>query len=157
MNRLWLREAFWGIEAGVLGAMAMLLFMTIVSLLERNPWWAYPNLLSTMFYGVQPLQSGPGWATVAGVAFQVLTAGVAGFLFGGLVVPVHGSARVTMIGILWGLAWFYLTSWFYRGFARLIPLYAPEFPLLAAHVMFGLILGRAGKTRRASESNRAIG
>jgi hypothetical protein len=131
-----------GIQAGVIGGLAMLVVMSVVSVARHNPWWAYPNLLATALYGGRALHMGPGWPTLAGISIQILTAGIAGLIFGVLSAPVTGGFRMLLLGVIWGLAWFYLTDGFYRATARLIPLYAPEAALLAAHTVFGLILGR---------------
>lgn len=131
-----------GLEAGVFGGLAIVGFMTVVSIAERNPWWAYPNILATAFYGGRSLRSGAGWPTVSGVALEVFIAGVAGAVFGALFVNLESRSRRLLLGVLWGLSWFYLTQSLYRTVARLIPVYAPALALLSAHAVFGLILGR---------------
>jgi hypothetical protein len=131
-----------GLEAGVFGGLAMVVFMVVVALAERNPWWAYPNTLATAFYGGRALRSGAGWHTATGVALEVFIAGIAGALFGGVCANVERRARRLLIGVLWGLSWFYLMQSLYRVVARLIPVYAPEMALLSAHAVYGLILGQ---------------
>jgi hypothetical protein len=152
-----LRGALRGLQAGVAGALTMIAFMTIVSLLQRNPWWAYPNVLATMFYGGRALEMGPGWPTIAGAAVQVFLAGIAGALFGTVFSEMTGGVRALLLGIIWGLGWFYITDWFYRTYARLIPVYAPEVPVLMAHVLMGLVIGAAGKVRGVSQTDPPIG
>jgi len=139
--------ALLGIKAGVIGAAAILIFMAVVSLAERDPWWAYPNLLATAFYGARALQLGPGWSTLSGAAFQVILAGVAGAIFGAIFSGVQSGTRLLLLGIIWGVSYFYLTHNLFRTFARLIPVYAPEVALLIAHAMFGMILGGLSRAR----------
>lgn len=140
-----IRAALTGVEAGVMGALAIVLFMTIVSLAQGSPWWAYPNVLATCLYGGRALHAGAGWKTVFGVALQVLDSGIAGVIFCVLTLAVTGRFRMTLLGLAWGLVWFYSMMWLAGRFARLIPVYAPEIPLLSAHLMLGLILGRSGQ------------
>ena len=142
-----LLAALSGLKAGVLGALAMCVFMAVAALIDRDPWWTYPNLLATAFYGPRGLQLGFGWPTVAGVAFQVLMGGVAGVLFGMTFASVQSGARLLLLGIIWGVSWYYLTHSLFRVFARLIPAYAPELALLTAHTMFGAIVGSVSRNR----------
>ena len=152
-----LRGAISGLQAGVVGGLAMIVFMTVVSLLERGPWWAYPNLLATMFYGGHWLAIGPGWPTIVGSAVQVLSAGVAGGVFGAIFGETTGGSRSLVLGIIWGLGWYYFSDWVYRTQARWISVYAPELPLLMAHLLLGLVLGTAGRIRGAAQIGGRIG
>ena len=136
-----------GLKAGVLGALAICVFMSVAALIDRDPWWSYPNLLATAFYGPRGLHLGLGWPTVAGLAFQVLMGGVAGILFGVTFAGVQSGARLLLLGIIWGVSWYYLTHSLFRVFARLIPIYAPELALLTAHSMFGAIVGSVSRIR----------
>jgi hypothetical protein len=131
-----------GIQAGVFGGLAIVGFMIVVAVSEGDPWWAYSNILATAFYGGRALRAGAGWVTISGVALQVLLTGLAGAIFGALFAMVESRSRRLLLGVIWGLSWFYITQSLYRAIARLIPVYAPELALLGAHAVFGLILGR---------------
>ena len=75
------KAALAGLEAGVLGGLVMLAAMAAASILERDVWWSYPNLLGATFYGTRALRGGAGWPTVSGVSLQIVLAGGAGVLF----------------------------------------------------------------------------
>lgn len=134
-------RAIGGIARGVLGALAILLLMTLISVAERNPWWSYSNVLATVFYGPRALRAGLGWMSVSGAAFQVLLCGVSGAMFGILFGLWHSGPRLLLAGLFWGMVWYFGTQALFNSVARLIPLYAPEPALLGAHTVFGLILG----------------
>jgi len=61
-----------GIEAGVIGGMAMLTLLVFTSLWRGEPWWMPSNLLGSTFYGARALSGGPGRATLAGLIWQGL-------------------------------------------------------------------------------------
>src|SRR5438309_583544 len=103
-----------GLEAGVLGGLLMLVALIVLSLAEGDPWWNVPNLLGSTFYNGRILRSGVGWPTVVGVAFQILTTGIVGAIFGWLFVGTFGLPRLTLLGTVTGLVWFYLSNLLYR-------------------------------------------
>ena len=55
-----------GIEAGVIGGIAMLALLVSGSLWRGDPWWMPSNLLGSTFYGARALSAGPDRATLAG-------------------------------------------------------------------------------------------
>lgn len=136
----WVRGALSGIQAGVFGALVIVLYMAVISLAGRGPWWDFPNILATAFYGPRALR-GPGWPTVAGVALQVIAGGLAGALFGAVFARIRSASRRLLLGVIWGISWFYILQGLSRVYARLVLVYTPELALLGAHTVFGLILG----------------
>src|SRR5438045_9091255 len=71
-----------GVAAGSLGGVALLLLLSLSSIIDFDPWWRYANLLGTAFYGPMALQTGPGLPTFAGAAVQVILCGFAGCIIG---------------------------------------------------------------------------
>lgn len=82
-----------------------------------------------------------GWPTVAGIALQVIAGGLAGILFGAAFAQIQNVTRLLLLGVIWGISWFYILQALSRTIARLVPVYVPESALLGAHTVFGLILG----------------
>ncbi len=152
----WVLGALSGLQAGVFGALAIIIYMGVVSVAEHGFWWEYPNVLATTFYGARSLRSGAGWPTISGIALQVLAGGFAGSIFGAAFAKVQGASRLILLGVIWGISWFYILQTLSRTFARLVPVYAPEMALLGAHTVFGLILGKfAQRGIPSSEAHHA--
>ena len=63
-----------GIEAGVIGGIAMLALLVSGSLWRGDPWWMPSNLLGSTFYGARALAPAPR-ATLAGGALHVFMTG----------------------------------------------------------------------------------
>src|SRR3981081_2658958 len=102
-------SALAGLEAGVIGGMAMFLFLAAHSALRGQSWWSYANLLGSVVYGPSALWRGLGRATLAGMAMQVLMSGVAGVLFGVCFARTRGRMVSLLLGLSSGVIWFFLT------------------------------------------------
>src|SRR5260370_28478857 len=74
-------RALGGVQAGVIGGLAMLAFLAAASMLRHHVWWEMPNLIGSTFYGTRAFFSGPGRITIAGGALHVLMSGLLGILF----------------------------------------------------------------------------
>lgn len=152
-----MRGAFLGLKGGVTGACLVLALMAVVSVFLRHGWWWYPNLLATALRGHRALRLGPGWATASGTALQIVTGGLGGMLFGVASVPLRRHSRLTVFGLLWGIAWFYIVGWCYRNFTGWISLYAPVYPLMFSYALLGVILARTCRDKKIPESVHTIG
>src|SRR5260370_29278406 len=71
-----------GMEAGVVGGLAMIALLTSTGMLRGYVWWWPANLLGSTFYGSRAFRWGPGWPTLAGYALHIFITGVVGGLFG---------------------------------------------------------------------------
>src|SRR5713226_1346280 len=96
-----------GIAAGALGGFVLLIFLALSSLNHLDPWWRFPNLLGTTFYGADALRSGFGRATLSGAAFEILSAGAAGAIFSALIRDWLRGFRLLLVGMIAGLLWMY--------------------------------------------------
>lgn len=142
MSHYRLERALAGLQAGVLGGASATIFLVIVSALHHRPWWMWPNVLATTFYGGRALSSGPDWHTVSGIALELLMGGVAGALFGTTFPGVPTSARLMLLGLFWGLAWHYLCIALFRRIAPLVVIYSPRYAWIVANLIYGASLGR---------------
>jgi hypothetical protein len=134
-----------GIEAGVVGGLAMLGLLAAASMWHRHVWWEIPNLLGSTFYHSRAFYSGPGKATLAGGALQLTISGFVGAIFGVICGNVRTRHRLILLGTLTGLGWFYLANaLLWPRLNPLIPLYWPEPAGALSHVLFGACLGYAG-------------
>jgi len=137
-----LLRALAGIEAGVLGGLAMFGWLALSSLLDFRSIWTAPNLLGSTLSGQATLQRDFGWATLLGLGLHLSVSGLIGMTFGLLVGNTARRLRVTLLGMLTGLVWFYFSqALFQRKLGAFVTLYSPPRTLLLAHLVYGLVLG----------------
>lgn len=143
-----LKRILYGIEAGIVGGLAMLGLLAAWSMWHRHVWWEIPNLLGSTFYHNRAFYSGPGMATLAGGALQLTLSGVVGAIFAVACGNVRSRHRLILLGTLTGLAWFYLANvLLWPRINPLVPFYWPEPVTALSHVLFGACLGYAGNAR----------
>jgi len=131
-----------GLEAGILAVLALLGWLALASAWYRHSIWTAANIMATTFYGEVALRPDFNFRTVAGIALYVVLYGAIGALFG-LAVTSRRSLRITLIGMLVGLGWYYLSfNLLWRNFDPLIILYTHPAPMVAGHVLYGGLLGR---------------
>jgi len=134
-----------GLEAGIIGGLAMLLLLTAAALWRGDVWWAPANLLGTTFYGRRAFRA-PGMATLSGAAFHLVITGTVGALFGLACGSVRERRRLVLLGALAGVFWYYLAdAIFWRWVNILVPAYAPQPSTLIAHAVYGACLGFMGQ------------
>lgn len=137
-----------GIEAGVIGGLAMLALMVSGSLLRGHPWWEIPNLLGSTFFGSRVMRSGPGVATLSGAALHFAIAGTVGGLFGLACGTIRRRRPLLLLGMLAGGLWYFIgQAAFWPHINPLVPLYAFTPVFLLAHVVFGACLGFMGQAQ----------
>jgi hypothetical protein len=131
-----------GIEAGVIGGIAMLALLVSGSLWRGDPWWMPSNLLGSTFYGARALGAGPDRATLAGGALHVFMTGSVGGAFGLVCGGISHRRRLVLLGALAGLIWQGLAdALVWRNINPLVPLYSPQPTTLFSHALFGACLG----------------
>jgi len=134
-----------GIEAGVIGGIAMLALLISGSLWRGDPWWMSSNLLGSTFYGARALSAGPNRATLAGGALHVFMTGSIGAAFGLLCGGIQRRHRLVLLGMLAGLISYGLAdALLWRRVNPLIPLYSSQPATLLSHALFGACLGYVG-------------
>ncbi|MGH9657790.1 MAG: hypothetical protein ACRD96_04545 [Bryobacteraceae bacterium] len=130
-----------GLQAGVLGGVAMLAWLSVASVWGGRSIWTAANLLATTFYGEAALRRGFRWATLSGAAFQLVLAGALGVTFGFAVYRIQSEIRVALLGLLFGLA----------GYLVAVRFLFPHDGMLVAYVLLGLFLGRFPRFLRSLE------
>jgi hypothetical protein len=132
-----------GIQAGMVGACWMLLWLGISAKWQQRSFWTAANLMASAFYGGGSIRSGFAWSTVTGLALYLAIYGVLGGVFA---VVLHGKVtgrRAVLSGILFAAAW-YLISFrlLWKGVLPLVALLHTERPTVIGHMLYGAILGR---------------
>jgi hypothetical protein len=129
-------------ETGILGGVVALAWLVAYSLWSGFSPWAYPNLLASTFYGETTLRPGFHWATVSGLALVLFVSGLLGIAFGLVVQDRSRRLRVVLFGLVFALIWYYVSyGLLWRRVNWLVSLYSPERAVVAAHLLFGLVLG----------------
>ena len=146
-----------GIEAGIIGGIAMLGVMVSGSLLRGHVWWEIPNLLGSTFYGSRAFRSGgASLPTLSGTALHFVITGTIGGLFGLTCGGIRQRRRLLLLGMLAGVVWFYLAdAVFWRKVNPMVPLYSPRVVTLLSHALFGACLGYMGR-RQQLEQETAV-
>ena len=136
-----------GIEAGVLGGLAMMALLVSGSLWRGDPWWMPSNLLGTTFYGARALSIGAGRATLSGCALHIFIAGLIGAAFGLLCGGIQRRHRLVLLGTLAGLISHGLAdAMLWPKINPLVPLYSIQPATLLSHALFGVCLGYMART-----------
>lgn len=132
-----------GLEAGIVAALVLLGWLALTSAWYRRSIWNAANIMATTFYGEAALSRRFSYRTMTGLALYLVLYGTIGALFG-LAVQTRGTRlRMTLIGVLVGLAWYYLSyALLWRYLNPLITLYTHTGPMIAGHALYGGMLGR---------------
>jgi hypothetical protein len=132
-----------GLEAGIIAALVLLGWLALASAWYRHSIWTSANILATTFYGEAALGGVFTSRTVAGLALYLMLYGIVGALFGLALASRESGLRLTLIGVLAGLGWYYLSfALLWRIINPLISLYTHRGPMIAGHVLYGALLGR---------------
>ena len=151
-----LRHALAGLQAGVLGALVMLVFLMIGSRWDGRSIWAIPNLFATTFFRNDIYRNELVRSSWTGVALLVAIYGMLGILWGCVWRDGErkGARRwLTLYGALTGLAVYFLFFHFiWIRVNGLITLYGPNRQLIVGHVLWGMVLARSPRyARRIAE------
>jgi hypothetical protein len=132
-----------GLEAGIIAALVLLGWLALASAWYRRSIWTAANIMATTFYGDAALGRDFTSRTVAGIALYLVLYGIIGALFGLTLASRDASLRITLIGVLVGLGWYYLSfAILWQNINPLIPLYTHPGPMMAGHALYGGLLGR---------------
>lgn len=141
-----------GVETGILGGLAMLVWFAVISLLMGQEWWVIPNLFASETHGAGGFAAGPGWTTLSGIAVHLCIAGVVGGV-AGLFTP---GGRLFGLGI--AIVWYVLSvAFLWRRFAPLVPIHVHYAVLMTAYFVYGSILGLHQSFRRELGTGRDAG
>lgn len=147
-SRLSLRHALAGLQAGVLGALLMLGWIMIGSLLDRRSVWVVPNLFASTFYGANAYRNEFLRSSWAGVAVFIAIYGALGILWG-CVFREESRPRLPLYGAVFGLiVYYFLFNFVWRRANGLVVLYAPTRTLVLAHLLWGMILSKSPRYAR---------
>ena len=132
-----------GLQAGVLGGLAGLSYVMLDGFLRGRGPWPFPNLLSTAIYSRSGSALAFTWATMSGIALQLVLIGLLGLLVSRLLIQYLARPRFCrIVGLLVGLSWYYVTVRFLWPDLNLdVTRYQPASGALLGYVVLGLVLG----------------
>ena len=132
-----------GLEAGIIAALVLLGWLALASAWYRRSIWTAANIMATTFYGDAALGRDFTSRTVAGIALYLVLYGAIGALFGLTLANRDANLHTTLIGVLVGLGWYYLSfAILWHNINPLIPLYTHRGPMIVGHALYGGLLGR---------------
>jgi hypothetical protein len=137
------RHALAGLQAGMVGALAIILWTDLAAAWGRRSFWMVPNLYATTFYGSRVYVNQFTRGSWSGLAMMIAICGVAGTIWG---VIWRDQARpfLTLCGAVAGLLFYYfLFDLVLKHTSPLVPLYAPERQIQIGYVIWGLALARS--------------
>jgi hypothetical protein len=142
-----------GIEAGILGGVAMLGMLVSESLWNGHVWWEVPNLLGSTFYGTRVLRSGSDFSILAGAALHLVITGTLGGLFGLACGGIQQRGRLILLGVLAGVGWYNLADViFWPRVNPWVPVVSPRPVTMYSYIVFGVCLGYIGQRNKASQA-----
>ncbi len=147
-GEVWARLAS-GIEAGIVGGSAMLGVLFCASLWDGHVWWETPNLLGSTFYGIRAFRSGPGMATLSGLALHFVITGTLGGLFGLAFGGIQQRGRLVLLGLMASVGWYNLANvTFWPTLNPWVLVASPRPATVVSHVLLGACLGYMGQRYR---------
>lgn len=137
---------FAGLQAGMLAALWMLVWLGASATWQRSSFWTAENLLASTFFGTGAIRSGFSASTLSGVAFYLLIYSTLGCLFAAGLRSRLARPQLFLAGILLAVAWYYLSfHGFWKTLNPLMALLHAERPTLLGHALYGAVLARYPK------------
>jgi hypothetical protein len=147
-RRVRLRHVLAGLEAGILGSLALCGWLMLSALFLRRPVWSAPNLFGTLFYGPHAYTGQFQRSSVAGLALILLLYGLLGAVWG-VIWQEKSHPFLRLLGAGAGLAvyaLFFNVVWPHTN--PLIALYAPSRQMQVAHLLWGVVLAASPRFAR---------
>jgi len=132
-----------GLQAGMLGILAMLAWLGISSAWQQDSFWTSENLMASLFYGSRALRAGLSGHTVSGLAVYLLLYSLLGGLLAVVLRDRVVRLRVLLLSVLFALVWYYLSyRLLWKTVAPLIALLHVERTTVLGHLVYGTLLAR---------------
>ncbi len=132
-----------GLQAGMLGVLAMLAWLGVSAEWQRRSFWTSENLMASVFYGNQAIRAGFAGRTLSGLAVYLLLYSLLGGLLAWAVRDRLARIRVLVVSVLFALVWYYLSyRLLWRAVAPLIALLHVERATVLGHLVYGTLLAR---------------
>lgn len=135
-----------GLQAGMLGACSMLVWLGISSFWQRRSFWTAANLMASLFYGPRAIRSGFSGLTLSGLAVYLILYSLLGAVFALAVRNRFSLVRTALVSALFAMFWYYLSfRLLWKSALPLVALLHAERPTALGHLLYGAVLGRFPK------------
>ena len=134
-----------GLQAGMVAAFWMLMWLGISAMWMRRSFWSPMNVMATPFYGDRAIHPGFASTTPSGVALYLTIYSLLGALFAFTARRRLTGLGTLLVSVLFSLVWYWL--WFRVLALRTMPLVwllHTERSTQFGHVVFGALLARFG-------------
>lgn|GEM_PF-3472950 len=131
-----------GLVNGVFGGVVALCYLILDGLIRGDGPWRFANLFAATWYPARARHFGFSWATVTGIAAELVVAGLAGVLFALLLRRTLGRGVLRGAGaLLLGFAFYYLgLEYLWSDWNPRLVVYQPFPGFLLAHLIFGFTM-----------------
>jgi hypothetical protein len=132
-----------GLQAGMLGILAMLAWLGVSSAWLQRSFWTPQNLMASLFYGNRAIHPGFAGYTLCGLAIYLILYSLLGALLALVVRDRVSRIRILLLSVLFALVWYYLSyRVLWRSVAPLIALLHVERATILGHLVYGTVLAR---------------
>jgi hypothetical protein len=132
-----------GLEAGMLGACCLLVWLGVSAKWARRSFWADENLMASVFYGERAVRAGFGAETLSGIALYLLIYSSFGALVALAVANRLPRLRTVLLTVAVAVGWYYLSfRVLWKSAMPLVALLHTEQPMMLGHVLYGTVLGK---------------
>jgi hypothetical protein len=132
-----------GLQAGMIGILAMLVWLGFSAIGQRRSFWTAENLMATVFHGDAAIRRGFGSTTLSGLALYLLIYSLLGALFAMGARNRFTGFGTLLLGMLYSMGWYFL--WFRTLGQSLMPLvwllHAANSTVFG-HLIFGASIAR---------------
>ncbi len=138
-----LSTALAGFQAGMVGVLWMLAFLGTIWVWGHRSFWTDENLFASAFYGGGAVRYGFSSRTLSGLAVYLILYSLLGAVFALLVRDRLRLGRRSLVGLIFSLAWFYLSfHWLWKTLLPIVYLLYADRPMMLGHLIYGLFLAR---------------
>jgi hypothetical protein len=132
-----------GLQTGIIGGFAVLVFHMLDGLMRGDGLWSFPNLISSAFFPSRALSVSLHWETLSGVALHFLISGALGVAFSIFLARyIYRPFRCRLLALLLALVWYYgAFRYLWPAINPAIVVYQPFPGMVLGHVLFGICMG----------------
>jgi hypothetical protein len=132
-----------GVQTGIIGGLAVLVFHMLDGVMRGDGLWAFPNLISSAFFPSRALSVSLRWETLTGVALHFLISGALGLLFSIFLARyLYRPFRCRLTALFLALAWYYGAFRFLWPMINPVVVVYQPFPgMVLGHILFGICMG----------------
>jgi hypothetical protein len=132
-----------GLQAGMLGAFWMLLWLGVSDVWQQRSFWTAENLMASAFYGEGAIRRGFAARTLSGLALYLLLYSLLGALLAMGLSNRIPRVRVFLLSLLFALAWYYFSyRLLWKSLLPLVALLHSAQTTSLGHLVYGAVLGR---------------